>query len=70
MMDVKTKFDEEKEKTLQEIYEKISEIIDSDNFDDEYDENCIAWSMDEVISDMINLKQSIDRYRYQIKIIL
>lgn len=69
-MDVKTKFDEEKEKTLQEIYEKISEIIDSDNFDDEYDENCIAWSMDEVISDMINLKQSIDRYRYQIKIIL
>lgn len=69
-MDVKSKFDEEKEKALQEIYEKISEIIDSDNFDDEYDENCIIWSMDEVISDMINLKQSIERYRYQIKIIL
>ena len=62
-MYVKSKFDEEKEKTLQEIYEKIIEIIDSDNFEDEYDENCIAWSMDEVISDMINLKQSIDRYR-------
>ena len=63
MMDVKSKFDEEKEKTLQEIYEKISEIIDSDDFEDEYDENCITWSMDEVISDMINLKQSIERYR-------
>lgn len=64
-MDVKTKFDEEKEKTLQEIYEKISEIIDSDNFEDEYEEDMISGDMNEVICDLINLKNSIEIYRSQ-----
>lgn len=65
MANFKFRFDEKVEPKINEIYNTITSIIDAKDFECEYAEDMISGSMNEVICDLINLKNSIEIYRSQ-----
>ena len=65
MANFKFRFDEKVEPKINEIYNTITSIIDAKDFECEYEEDMISGSMNDVICDLINLKNSIEIYRSQ-----